>query len=554
MDHSIEQLPLGNESAQPLAPPSAPDAPKRRGASFWLIFLALCVSLFQVAFELVGVGIALPTIAQALHATDFVWVGSAYALAATCSLPIIGGFAQAFGRRPVMLASITIFAIGSAICGAAPNMQALIAGRVVQGFGGGGLQSVPTIILSDLVSLRERGTFNGFLVLTWSAALCIAPISVGTLAEHGQWRWFFYLNVPLSGLTFALVFAFLRLKAPSGSMREKLGRIDWIGNALLISSSTSVCIALTWAGIQFPWTSVKVLAPLILGLVGMFVFFLYDALIAESPVVPFSLLSDRTSASGYATNFVTAFLVLAIAYYFPAFLQACRGASPIRAGGVDWLGFSVVLGPTGIVAGVVVAKINRYRPVVWTGFVVMCTGIGCWALINENSGMGVIVPLEIVTAMGAGILYTTGYFPVLAPQPISHNAKALSLVAFVRSFAQIWGITIGGAILQNQLIQRLPEAFVSQFPGGVQLSFAAIPLINGLPPDVKDNVRKAFADSLRVVWYVLLGVSLVGAAISLLMREVPMHTYTDEDFGLKERDLAAQASEDIALKNVSSKV
>lgn len=141
------------DQTQAMAAPTevSPAAPRpRRGVAFWLVFLALCVSLLQVAFELVGVGIALPTIAEDLHAEDFVWVGSAYALSSTASLPLIGGFAEAFGRRPVMLGSITVFAIGSAICGAAQNMDMLVAGRVVQGFGGGGLLAVPTIILSDL--------------------------------------------------------------------------------------------------------------------------------------------------------------------------------------------------------------------------------------------------------------------------------------------------------------------------------------------------------------------------------------------------------------------
>ncbi|EJD49574.1 MFS multidrug transporter [Auricularia subglabra TFB-10046 SS5] len=526
--------------------PAAGASRSRRGVSFWLVFLALCVSLFQVAFELVGIGIALPTIAQALHADDFVWVGSAYALSATASLPMIGGFAQAFGRRPVMLASVVIFAIGSAICGASQNMNMLIAGRVIQGFGGGGLVSVPTIILSDLVSLRERGAFNGLLGLTWSMALCVAPVSVGSLAEHGKWRWFFYLNVPISGLTFGLVYVFLRLKTPQGSLGAKLAQMDWVGNILITASSTSVCIALTWAGIQFPWDSVKVLAPLIIGLIGMAVFVVYDAMVAKIPVVPFGLLSKPTSLVGYTANFVTSFLVLAIAYYFPVFLQACKGASPIRAGGVDWLGFSLVLGPVGIIGGVIVAKVNKYRPVLWAGYVLMCVGIGCWTMLDESSTMSAIVPLEVVTAAGSGILYTTGYFPVLAPQPISYNARALAFIAFVRSFAQIWGITIGGTVLQNQLLHLLPEEFAFRFPGGVQIAYAAIPLVGRLEQPLKDQVRKAFSDSLRVLWFVLLGVSLLGAAISLLMKEVPMHTYTDEDFGLetkeKEKESAASAS------------
>lgn len=125
----------------------------------------------------------------------------------------------------------------------------------------------------------------------------------------------------------------------------------------------------------------------------------------------------------------------------------------------------------------------------------------------------------------------------LSPSFVHSLRLALASAALtphlLRRFAQIWGITIGGAILQNQLLHRLPAAFTQQFPGGVQIAYAAIPFIAKLEPALKDEVRRAFADSLRVLWFVLLGVSLFGAAAALLVREVPMHTYTDENLGLE---------------------
>lgn len=140
-------------------------APSKKDLQFWVIFASMCTCLFLSALEISSVSTALPTIAHELRASQFVWVGSAYALSSTAFLPVSGGLAQAFGRRPAILISIGLFALGSGICGGANSMYMLISGRTVQGFGGGGIQSLTSIILADLVSLQERGVYVGLFGL-----------------------------------------------------------------------------------------------------------------------------------------------------------------------------------------------------------------------------------------------------------------------------------------------------------------------------------------------------------------------------------------------------
>lgn len=135
-------------------------SPSRKGITFWLIFASICISLFVSALELTTVSTALPTIANDLHVTEFVWVGTAYSLSSTAFLPMSGGLAEIFGRQHAMLLSICFFALGSALCGAAQDQYVLIAGRTVQGLGGGGIRSLAVIILADLVTLEERGTYG----------------------------------------------------------------------------------------------------------------------------------------------------------------------------------------------------------------------------------------------------------------------------------------------------------------------------------------------------------------------------------------------------------
>lgn len=125
-------------------------------------------------------------------------------------------------------------------------------------------------------------------------------------------------------------------------------------------------------------------------------------------------------------------------------------------------------------------------------------------------------------------------FGVLAPLPVVRNAAALAFFTFVRAFAQTWGITIGSTILQNALKRRLPAAFAAQFPAGAEIAYAAIPLVGALPEPLRTQVRAAFADSLRVVWQAMIGISGAGLLSVLLMREVPMHEVTDETYGLHD--------------------
>lgn len=141
-------------------PNVTPDVSPRKGRKFWLIMMTICIASFLASLEITAVSTALPTIAHDLHATQFVWVGSAYVLAATAFLPMSGGLAQIFGRRPTLLFSLGAFFLGSGICGGAKNMSMLIAGRTVQGIGGGGIQSLSVIVLADIVTLTERGAVS----------------------------------------------------------------------------------------------------------------------------------------------------------------------------------------------------------------------------------------------------------------------------------------------------------------------------------------------------------------------------------------------------------
>ncbi|KAE9383729.1 iron permease [Gymnopus androsaceus JB14] len=501
-------------------------APTRKGARFWLSFTAIITSVFLGALDLTAVSTALPTITAALNGgDDFSWVGSAYALSSTSLLPWSGKLADIFGRKPVMLVSIFFFATGSAIAGAAQNMPMMISARAIQGIGGGGILNLTEIILSDLVPLAERGTYQGVLMLVWAFASAIGPPIGGAIAQS-NWRWLFYLNLPLSGIAFGLVLIFLTVRQPPGSFREKLARIDTFGNAIVIIGTTLAIIGLTWGGIAFPWSSAHVLAPLVIGFVLVGVFLLYEFKVPTEPTIPYDILSNRVSLYGFLATTIHGVVSISVIYFIPTYFQACFSASPIRSG-VDILGTALIIAPFALISGVMTQALSRYMPANIIGWVLLLVGFGLLSTLKADSSAGKWIGYQIVNGAGSGFIYGCTIFPVLAPLPVERAAAAVAFYTFCQAFGQTWGITISASILQNQLKKNLPEVFLSQFPAGAQIAYSAIPLIKDLEEPLRTEVRVAFATSMAVIWKTMIG-------ISVMLKEVPMATQTNESFGLRE--------------------
>ncbi|KAK0421857.1 iron permease [Armillaria borealis] len=493
--------------------PTGAEGPKgiqavKKGRDFWLSFLAMIVSIFLSALDLTSVGTALPTIADALNDTEgnYVWVGSAYALSSTAIMPLSGSLSDAFGSQS-MLVSIALFALGSALAGAAQDMNMMIGARRL---GGGGIINLVEILISDLVALSESGTYQGMIGLTWSFA-------------SGAWRWLFYLNLPLTGMAFILVLFFLNVRTPPGTVKEKLNKVDWFGNVIVICGTTLAIIGLTWGGIRYDWTDKHVLAPLIIGFALLAAFGWYEVKVPVRPTIPSDLLTNRTTLSA-----------ISILYYLPVFFQSAFGASPIRSA-VDFLPSALIIAPFALSSGFIVAITGKYRPVNWVGWALTMIGFGCLSLLKADTSTGKWVGYQLIVSAGSGLVFSAPVFPLLAPQPISRTASALALFAFTRAFTQTWGITIGSTILQNKLKMNLPASYLASFPPGHEIAYAAIPGIPTLAEPLRTEVMVAFAESMKVVWQTMVGISGAGFLFSLLMQEVEMVGVVDETFALQAR-------------------
>ncbi|KAI0741189.1 iron permease [Earliella scabrosa] len=533
---------------------SQPDTatPPHKGSAFWLSFIAVVVANFLSALDFIAVAIAVPTMTHDLNGKDnFVWIGAAYGLASTAILPFSSRLADIFGRRPIMLIAITIFLVGSALAGAAQNMSWLIAARTVQGIGGGSILNLGSVIVGDLVSLAERGTYQGIVILAWAVAGSVGPIISGALAQDASWRWLFCmifcamigrhadlvahadLNLPLAGISFIFVALFLRVRTPEGSMSSKLSRVDWIGNLIIIAGTSLALVALTWGGIRFSWSSSHVLGPLIAGVLLIFTFFVYEALVPREPTTPVDVLKNRTAFSGYLTTFIHGIIGMSAMFYLPVYFQACKDASPLLSG-VYVLPVTLPCAFVALVAGIVIKKTEKYRPINFAGWILMLIGFGLCTLLKAGSPMAVWVIIQLVVSSGLGIIWGVTVFPILAAIRVERFASAIAFWNFLRTFAQTWGVTISATILQNELKKYLPPTFAAQFPDGVEIAYAAIPVIPTLDDGLRAEVHVAFAQSLSVVWKVMTGLAGAGLLVNFMLKEIPMHTSRDYRYALQD--------------------
>ncbi|EIW57864.1 iron permease [Trametes versicolor FP-101664 SS1] len=511
-----------------------PPSPIRSGKwdfVFWMVYLSSVIIDMLSALDLTAVSTSLPSIVSSLHGTDFIWVGGAYTVASSAVLPFVGNLVSTFGRKPVLVAFILAFALGSALSGAARSMNMLIAGRAVQGFGGGGCFSITEIIYADLVPLTERGKLQGMTAAAWALACAIGPPIGGALTQHGAWRWIFFLNIPVCAVALVLNCIFLRTDTRHRkrlSLKRKVSQMDLLGASLMTGSTVLVFLATTWGGLTFPWSSPQVLSLLIIGGIGMLLFFVIERYWLKGPTVPKAFFADRTTFGGYLGTFFHGICSIATIYYYPVYLQAAQGATSLGAD-VDVLPLATVIPAAAILTGLSVNISDRYRPQSYIGWAFTLVGFGILSLLDEHSSRAMYLAFQVPVTIGIGIVWISSQFAVLAPAPESSVTHALAFFTFTRTVAQGWGIVIGGAILQNALLRELPTSFTSTLPEGVQIAYAAIETISSLPEALKWEVRAAFARATRQIWLVMLGVAGAGLLSCLLLREVHMRAAPVEE-------------------------
>jgi MFS family permease len=447
-----------------------------------------------------------------------------------------------------MISVVATFALGSGISGGATSTAMLIGGRAVQGIGGGGINMLIDLIVCDLVSLRERGNFMGIIFGVFAIGTSLGPFVGGAIVQNTTWRWVFYLNLPIAGAALILLLLFLpESYEDKASFSVKVNRIDFIGNAILIASVTSILIALSTGGTRYTWGDWHVIVPLVLGLLGLVGFQVYEVS-AINPVVPMRLFSNRTSATALGLTFVHIMFTLWAVYFLPVYFQSVLLASPSRSG-VLLLPTVLSLVPFGLISGLLLAKFGRYKPLHIVGFAIMTIGIGSFTTLNASSSLTVSVILQIVVGVGSGLILTTLLPAVQAPLSESDTALATATWAFIRSFGSIWGVSIPAAIFNtyaSKYSSRITDLSVrDQMTGGNAYAHASKEFINSLEGNLRDEIVNVFTDSLKVVWQVAIGIVGLAFLLSFLEKEIKLREELDTKYGLER----AEKPESVAAAN-----
>src|SRR5947207_1682476 len=254
------------------APPIAPKAPLTQ-SEVRTILMSLMLTMFLAALDQTIVATALPTIGRQFQdVSNLSWVITAYLLASTAMAPVFGTLSDIYGRRAMIILSMSLFVAGSVLCALAPNMPVLILARGLQGLGGGGIMPVVQTVISDVVSPRERGQYQAYFSSVWMVGGILGPVIGGVFAEHLHWSMIFWINLPLAAAALALLLPKMA-KIPVFHRKRK---VDWLGGVLLMASAVVFMLVLTWGGTRFPWLSPTVLS-MVGGAVALAVTFVWHA-------------------------------------------------------------------------------------------------------------------------------------------------------------------------------------------------------------------------------------------------------------------------------------
>lgn len=336
-----------------------------------------------------------------------------------------------------------------------------------------------------------------------------------------------------------MVLLFLQVKYNKDvTFAQKIRRIDYLGNMLLIGSTVSVLFALTYGGTLYRWSSATIITPLVIGLLGLGVFIGVETLdfVAE-PVVPPRLFANRTSATVFAVTFLNSALLYWMLYFLPIYFQTVLGSSPARSG-VQLLPSIVIAIPAAIVAVLLLTKFGKYKPLHLAGFALNTIGLGLFTLLDKDSSTVEWVIFQIIAAGGSGFVLNTLLPACQTPLAESDQAAATASWSFVRSFGNIWGVAIPAAIFNSrfsQLSSRITDASVAaQFSHGNAYSHASASFLDTFEPEMKTEIVSVYSDSLKQVWQISVVFSGISFLLVFVEKQIKMRTELETEFGIDE--------------------
>jgi EmrB/QacA subfamily drug resistance transporter len=468
-----------------------------------LITAGVMLSLFMASMESTVIATAMPTIVGQLGGLEsYSWVFAIYMLTSTTAGPIFGKLSDIYGRRPVYMAAIVMFLVGSLLCGLAQSMPQLIAARAVQGLGAGGLLPLAFIIVGDIFTFEQRAKIQGLFSGVWGVSSVIGPLIGGFLVDQISWHWVFLINIPPGLLAGALVWSAWQDQARPVGPRPA---IDYAGAALLSVGVVSLLLGLNNLGSAPSWGLLALAGVTIAGLVVV-------EWRAEAPILPVRLLvRDRMFAVACAHGALAGWVLFGSMSYVPLFVQGVLGTSATQAGStltpmlLGWV-FTSIIGSRLLLR-------FSYRTLAITGMSGFV--IGTFLLSRVRPDMSQLELLAALAIMGFGMGASIPAFLIAVQSSVTRSelGSATATLQFSRTIGGTFGVAVLGALLASSLTAALAAAGLDaqSVPIGALLGQGGA---GGVA--LADGARAALATALAHTFGSTLGVSVLALAVTFL--------------------------------------
>ncbi|KAK7055469.1 major facilitator transporter-like protein [Favolaschia claudopus] len=455
------------------------------------------------------------------------WISTAFIMAQTVLLLFYGQLMRVFPAKLVLLAAIGLFEVGSLVCGVAHSAEQLIAGRVISGLGGAGVFVSMLQVMSEITTLKDRPRFFGMFGATFGISTIAGPLIGGAFTDHASWRWCFFINLPIGGLSIVAVTLFLKASPPLGSdpnkrtMRDILKQtrqLDFLGAILVGGAVTSLILALQWGGNLKPWNDKAVIICFVFAAVLTVAFILWENYMGERAMTPLEIFHSR---SVYAIVIFSVFIrsLVLLSYYVPLFYQITRNYSATKAGiNIFPLVLSMIF--TSIGTGQIVSRIGYYWPFLVASPCFLALGSGLMFTISTTTPAGRIAGFLIIIGVGIGLGMQNSLIAMQAE--FKDNPKLLAQSTSMASFAGFLGGTVGLGVAEPilaSLLTKYLRRYAPDAPADIAKQ-SPTAIYTQLPASVIPGVLKAYTQSLRIVFILGLPVAACALLAAIFIRNI----------------------------------
>ncbi|KAJ1730319.1 hypothetical protein LPJ61_003075 [Coemansia biformis] len=492
-----------------------------------IIVASLCLLYFISALDMTVLATVYIDISNDYKSLQSgVWIITSYLLATTATQPLFGKFSDILGRFEAVAMSCLFFCLGSVICASANSMTMLVAGRAVQGIGGGGLMAMPSVILGDVVSERERGKFTSFLAGSWGVASAVGPVMGGAIVEKASWRIIFWINLPICVPVAIVLFFTLKLPRPKGSIREKFRRIDILGSVVFQGFIIPIIIAFAWAGQGRSWVSGQVIGTILGSLAVGAVFLIIEWKVAPDPMMPLRLLKVRNVAASCVCHFCLGACIYSPLMFIPLWELAVRHATEINAG-LSTLPLMIAMVVAAGVSGFITTRYGRFREQAWLCGVLIAAGNSLLLLYTPTAPLWQRIVFLGLTGLGLGFGVQTLIIAAQSAVGGLDMAATTVLILFMRTLGGIASLSILSSVFNTQIRSGADKLDI-QFPAyagfiGTTLDDqSVIGKASSLPPELLVGLTNMYHDAMHKVFLGLVPFSALMVLSTLFIAHIDL--------------------------------